>query len=163
MSKVSDRTLLQAQLTATAIMTGIIWTVQCVVYPQYFHVAPENFLAYHDYHKWAISPIVVPVMLVEAGLALILFCRYRKAMDLRPWMIVNLATVGLLWLSTATLQAPMHLKLEQGWDDTTIRQLIVSNWVRTAIWSARILVVMDLWRRVRRQNDASETLLKRCT
>jgi hypothetical protein len=49
-------------------------------------------------------------------------------------------SIGLMianWLSTAVFQAPMHLRLMQGFDATTVRWLIGTNWVRTASWTLR--------------------------
>jgi hypothetical protein len=50
-----------------------------------------------------------------------------------------------IWLSTALLQVPAHRRLGSGFDDTVAARLVQTNWLRTALWSARsalILVVL---------------------
>jgi hypothetical protein len=48
----------------------------------------------------------------------------------------------VIWLSTALLQSPRHRELGGGFDAASYRFLVASNWLRTACWSARGLVVL---------------------
>jgi len=54
---------------------------------------------------------------------------------------VGLGLVGLIWVSTAVLQVPMHNRLGAGFDEPSWRFLCNSNWVRTVAWSLRSLLV----------------------
>ena len=49
--------------------------------------------------------------------------------------------VGLLWASTFFWQVPAHAKLEAAFDPAVHRRLVQSNWVRTAAWTARGMLV----------------------
>ena len=53
--------------------------------------------------------------------------------------------VGLVLLNLATtalVQVPLHRRLSAGWDDRAIRTLVASNWVRTAAWTARAVILL---------------------
>jgi hypothetical protein len=58
-----------------------------------------------------------------------------------------LATVllALIWLSTAVVQVPLHQSLAARYDDSTLRRLVRSNWLRTMAWTARGLLLGWLW------------------
>ncbi len=55
---------------------------------------------------------------------------------------IGLALLAVVWLSTALLQSPRHRELGGGFDPASHRSLVASNWLRTACWSARGLVVL---------------------
>jgi len=53
-----------------------------------------------------------------------------------PW-----AAAGVLmaiWASTSLVQVPLHERLSAGWDDAAQRRLVATNWIRTALWTARL-------------------------
>jgi len=50
----------------------------------------------------------------------------------------------IVWGSTALLQIPLHRRLEQGHDPVAILWLIRGNWIRTAAWTLRGLIVLAL-------------------
>ncbi|MGI9470789.1 MAG: hypothetical protein ACR2NZ_04615, partial [Rubripirellula sp.] len=51
--------------------------------------------------------------------------------------ITGLVLIVLIWLSTAFLQVPCHQQLSNGFDEAAYRRLVSSNWIRTALWTAR--------------------------
>ncbi len=66
------------------------------------------------------------------------------------WLILDKVTifsavafflVVLIWLSTFTLQVPIHKKLQSGKDKTLIRRLLKTNWIRTVAWSMKAVAV----------------------
>ena len=67
-----------------------------------------------------------------------------------PFTVGGAATwvgVGLLagaWLSTALIQVPCHRRLERGFDAAAHARLVRTNWIRTALWSARGIVALVL-------------------
>jgi hypothetical protein len=60
---------------------------------------------------------------------------------LRWLAITGLILVLLLWATTALLQVPQHEKLSYGKDEEVIAALVAGNWIRVALWTARIPVV----------------------
>ena len=129
-----------AQAIATFGMFGVIWLVQLATYPLQVHVPAEGFVDYQAGHMYRISFVVGPLMLVEAGTAAwLLFLPLSACAMTLAW--VGMGLVFLIWLSTLFLQIPSHWKLERGRDDQAIRWLVKTNWVRTAGWTARTVVV----------------------
>jgi hypothetical protein len=49
-----------------------------------------------------------------------------------------------IWLSTALIQLPRHLQLSTGFDAAVHRGLVVSNWLRTILWTARGILALVL-------------------
>jgi hypothetical protein len=58
--------------------------------------------------------------------------------------LVGLALLALIWVSTALLQVPAHTRLGRGWDATTHRRLVSTNWIRTAAWLARVPIAVAI-------------------
>jgi hypothetical protein len=133
----TDTLLIRTQLVVTAAMTGIIWMVQCVAYPQFLDVGADAFPAFHSHYTAGITPIVVPLMILELGLALASAWRFRRS-ALRLAMFAGALLAGALWLTTGLVQVPQHEALAGGWSEPVIRSLIAGNWIRTILWSVRL-------------------------
>jgi hypothetical protein len=119
----------------TLCLCGLIWFVQIVHYPLFTRVGATAFFAYHQEHCRRTKFVVMPCMLAEGGLA-------AWAWWLAPAAWWSTTTLGLvllaaIWASTFLLQVPLHRRLERGFDAGAARQLIATNWVRTAAWTAR--------------------------
>jgi hypothetical protein len=129
--------VLVAQLSASAFMAGVIWLVQLVHYPMFFAVtddrAQERFRANR---RWT-AAVVIPPMLVEGVTAALVAIDPPPGVG-RPVALVGLVLVAILWLSTTTVQMPLHGRLgRDGSDPDTIARLVGGNWVRTIAWTAR--------------------------
>ena len=133
--------LLLAHLAATLFMVGLIWFVQVVHYPLFARVGEEGFTLYSEAHSRLTSYVVGPPMLLEAATALLLVFRRPDGVPL-SLAIVGLALVATVWLSTALLQVPRHTALGSGFNSSQWRGLVGTNWIRTAAWSARGLIVL---------------------
>ncbi|MBM3873318.1 MAG: hypothetical protein FJ382_06220 [Verrucomicrobia bacterium] len=141
------RSLVLAQVVLSAFLCGLIWVVQGVLYPLFTHVGPAEFPAYHAAEMSRITWIVAPAMLAELGLALTTLALHRH----EPLAWATGALVGLLWLSTAFVQVPLHQYLAQrGADAAVISHLIDSNWIRTAGWTVRLALLLVWLRRLLR-------------
>jgi len=46
-----------------------------------------------------------------------------------------------IWISTALLQMPAHRRLSSGFDDRVASRLVETNWLRTALRSARSALI----------------------
>lgn len=133
--------VLLVNLAATLIMVGIIWFVQIVHYPLFSHVGGAGFPAYSGAHSHLTGLVVGPPMLAEAATTIALVLGPPAGVPL--WLAVaGLLLLSIIWLSTALLQSPRHRELGMHFDPTSHRSLVASNWVRTACWSARGLIVL---------------------
>jgi uncharacterized membrane protein len=123
-------------LIATWYMVGLIWMVQIVHYNMFDRVGVEQFQQYEADHNRLITPIVGVPMLFELATAVLLLV---SAPDSFPrWAaIVGLVLIALIWLSTVLLQIPCHNQLLNGFDESTYRRLVSSNWIRTVLWTSR--------------------------
>lgn len=131
-------TLLAAHAAATWAMVGILWFVQLAHYPLFTAVPPGAFPAYQAANIRATAGLVAPLMLAEGLLALALAWRRR---DAPAW--AGLALLAAVWASTAFIQFPLHRALLAGFDPALHERLLLTNWFRTAGWSAR--GVLALW------------------
>ena len=137
------RALLLMQLAATLYMTGLVWFVQVVHYPLFEAVGPGGFRAYADAHVRRTGWVVGPPMLAELGCALLLIW-------IRPpgvpgvALAVGLGLLAVIWASTLRLQVPRHARLQRGFHAASHRALVRTNWIRTAAWTARSLLVLSM-------------------
>ena len=135
------RVLLLANLAATLYLVGLIWFVQLVHYPLFDGVGGEGFAAYEARHTRWTGMVVAPAMLIELATALLLV--WRAPAGVPGWVMpVGLAAVAALWAVTFFVSVPQHNVLAAGFDAQAHRLLVGTNWIRTALWTARGLVLL---------------------
>jgi hypothetical protein len=136
--------ILLVHAAATLFMVGVIWFVQVVHYPLFSRVGPREFASYERAHTRRTGWIVGPPMIAEAGSALLLLTPLRPD-DLGPGLPgLGLLLLAAIWLATALLQVPAHRRLEQGFDAGVHRRLVVTNWIRTVLWTLRGILALAL-------------------
>ena len=135
-----DHFLLLALLLVTAAMTGVIWMVQLVTYPQFLDVPSASFPEFHGRYTKRITLIVMPLMLLELGLSLFAAWHFRET-DLRWLLFAGASLTVALWLITFLVQVPQHEMLSSGFSEPVIRALIAGNWMRTVLWTVRSALV----------------------
>ena len=133
--------ILLVHIAATWAMVGLIWFVQLVHYPLFRSVGADEFEAYQAQHTRRTAQVVGVLMPVEAVTAAWLVADTPVGIDGRL-AVVGVVLVAALWLSTALWQAPIHGRLSRGFDVSLQRVLVRSNWLRTAAWSVRGVLVL---------------------
>ena len=121
------------------LLTGVIWTIQLVHYPSFHFIDKLSFTNFHNFHERRISIIVMPLMLIELITSIALYIH-------NMWSIVftlNLLVVVLIWCSTFFVQVPIHSILSQKKDKDLTEKLVNTNWIRTFLWSMRMLLIID--------------------
>jgi hypothetical protein len=136
-------TLLQLHAAATTMMAGLAWFVQVVHYPLLARVGRGGFPAYARFHARRTGRIVAPLMLVEAATAVAIAWRPPPGVGSAA-SVTGLVLVGFLWISTWTVQVPLHRSLQQAFSPTCVRALVTSNWLRTAAWTARAAIALGM-------------------
>ena len=136
-------TVAQLHLVSTVFMAGLIAFVQIVHYPLMARVGRASFQAYEEGHTRRTGWVVVPPMVVELASATWIFFQAVEPAD-RSLAVTGLVLLGVVWLSTALLQAPAHARLMQGFDPVVHHRLVATNWIRTAAWLARVPVALLL-------------------
>jgi len=149
-------------LFVTAAMFGIIWLVQLVQYPIFAGLDRVEFQKWHRFHTKRISWIVAPLMIAE--LSLVSVWLFQVFSNSGGSVVGESAVVGsvaladsalrisvafmwfltvMMWGATFLISVPLHAKLEaSGYDFVTIQKLTRTNWIRTMIYSIKIMVVL---------------------
>ena len=125
------------QITVSWALLVLVWLVQLIIYPGFIRIPARYFSAYHSWYASRITIIVLPLMLAEV---ILLLSWWWGGADRSAAYIATLAVI-IVWLSTFQLQVPIHKRLKNGKDKDLIRQLVVTNWIRTSAWSFKTLVV----------------------
>ncbi len=128
-------------LAATLFLVGLIWVVQVVHYPLFARVGPEQFHDYWRGHTRLITWLVAPSMLTEGATGVLLFAARPPGLSL-PLLVFAFGMLTLNWLSTWLVQIPLHERLGRRFDPATLRHLVLTNWVRTAAWTLRGVLVL---------------------
>jgi hypothetical protein len=132
--------MLLLNVGATWFMVGLIWFVQVVHYPLFAGVGAEGFGDYSARHQRGTTWVVGGPMAVEGVTAMWLL--WDRPVGMAMWAaVVGMGLLLVVWGSTAMMQVPCHQRLERGFDAAVHRRLVVTNWVRTAAWTARGLVL----------------------
>lgn len=132
--------VLLLHISSTSMMTGLIWFVQIVHYPLMARVGEDSFVDYEEAHTRATTLVVGPLMLIELLTAVYLL----RLVDQVGWVlpIFGLAVLALIWTSTAFIQVPCHRALTRGFDRSIHRRLVRTNWIRTSLWSLRLICAL---------------------
>ena len=133
------------QIVSTLAMFGLIWFVQVVHYPLFKLVDDRKFAASHATRT---TYVVAPLMLLEIGSSAgLLRAAWRPSFIPAGEAWFGAALVGVIWLSTAFLQVPVHDRLQARHSVADAKRLVATNWVRTVAWIIRAaLVLLWAWR-----------------
>lgn len=130
-------------------MTGVIWTVQHVHYALFASVGSDHWETYHSGHTRRMTPVVLAAMVLELGGAGLLALHPGGLAPQHAWLWAGFALALGTWAATFFLSVPLHSRLGRGYDADTVRRLVDTNWVRTALWTGHSLVMLRvLWERL---------------
>ena len=116
-------------------LLSLILITQFASYPLFLKVDEKYFTAYHQSYTFYISIIVMPAMLIELFLS---FNQIIHSVDY--FSILNIALLGVIWLSTFFIQVPIHNKIAFKHDKKMIKKLISTNWIRTYAWTCKLFI-----------------------
>ena len=137
------RLLFWAGLGGTLYMTGVVWFAQSVHYPLLDRTPPPGFPDFaRAYQARTFRIVLLPMTLEGFGAVILPFLALPEGG--RGWAWAALGLAVLIWVSTAAIQIPQHRALAQGYNAGLHRRLVRANWVRTAAWSARSLILLWL-------------------
>jgi hypothetical protein len=131
------------QLAVSWALLSLIWIVQLVHYPSFQFIDANRFISFQHFHMQSITYVVAPLMFLELGVTIWLCYQHQFG-----WVyVLLLAIVLLVWASTFFIQVPLHNGLMGGKDEGLIRRLVNTNWIRTALWSLKAMIVSwQAWR-----------------
>ena len=135
--------VLIAQVLASVGMFGVIWTIQLVHYPLMANIPPTAFVDYERQHSKAITLIVGPLMAIEGICVLAVF--FARPSGISFWLALTGGIVEALAIgTTAFVSAPLHGRLEKGYDAAVLSLLIRTNWIRTVAWTTRGFIAVAM-------------------
>lgn len=129
--------ILILNLFSSFFLCGLIWMVQLVHYPIFHGLSKKNFSSHIQFHKKRISVIVIPVMASELLTSAVLA---GWSAEFKIIHITGLVFVTAIWLITFFVQVPIHNKLPDGYDQTLVQKLVLSNRYRTAFWTFKSIL-----------------------
>ncbi|MFZ8999571.1 MAG: hypothetical protein ACO3D0_14560, partial [Ilumatobacteraceae bacterium] len=104
--------------------------------------ATAGFVTFERFHQQrvvAVLSVFAVVEVVSAGaLALV-----ETGVSSWLWLSGGVVLV-VLWVSTGAFYAPLHGRLSTGFDARLHRRLVMSNWVRTVLWSVRGVLAVSM-------------------
>jgi hypothetical protein len=139
-------TVLYAQAAASGTMCGLIWFVQLVHYPLFGRLPADIAPSYCLENRRVTPRCVLPPMLVEGCAAILLAIAPPPTIGRGP-AVFGLLLVAVAWWSTAAVQMPLHAGLGRAVPDPAlVPRLVRTNWLRTAVWTARAAVALWMLR-----------------
>ena len=130
--------VLLGHLIFTSIMTGVIWVIQIVHYPSFHFIEKDLYTAFQKFHMNKISIIVMPIMLAELITGIMLF--FDNSFK-SPFLTISIIILVLIWLITGVFFTKVHNELIAGYQELVVNQLIAMNWIRTLLWTLRLLLL----------------------
>jgi len=130
--------VLLGHLIFTSIMTGVIWVIQIVHYPSFHFIEKELYTAFQKFHMNKISIIVIPIMLAELITGMMLFLDKSSKSS---FLIISFLILILIWLITGVFFTKVHNELIAGYQELVVNQLVAMNWIRTLLWTLRLLLL----------------------
>lgn len=132
--------LFYLHLVATSIMIGVIWVIQLVHYPSFHYIDRNRYGLFQEFHMRNISRIVFPVMLIEliTGVLLVQLPIFGNSNN---FFYIAFILLIIVWFLTATLFTSIHKNLSNGYNKNIIYRLVNLNWMRTILWSLRIVFI----------------------
>lgn len=124
------------RIVADTGMFILIWIVQLVVYPGFLFYEEVDLKNWHQRYTQNISIIVLPLMLTQLIIA---FYQVWHSADLISvsYCILVIAT----WTLTFLVSVPLHRKIDQEQSiQPVLKKLVLTNWPRTALWTAIFFV-----------------------
>jgi hypothetical protein len=117
-----------------------------VVYHIWRFVGDAEFVRMHIEAGSRIVPVfVVPTLIMTIFLVLLFWHRPRAVSRTLVW--IGLFCCIVPWLSTAFIQIPMQIKLDQGRDSQLVEMLIVTDWIRVI---PTIILGVVIWIMIKR-------------
>lgn len=128
-------TWLLLHLVAVAVLAGVGWVVQVVVYPAFALVGDAEWPEYHRRHERAVATVVLLPWLAQ-GVSTVALLVGGLTVPVVALALLALATVVL----TVAAAVPAHGRLTSRLDTEVLRRLLRANLLRTLAWTGSTLI-----------------------
>ena len=113
---------------------------QFITYPTFLIIDKNSFNKYHRKYVNIISIIVAPAMVLEITSLIVLVYLSKDFL-----LVKSLILLLCIWLTTFIIMVPSHNILSRKNDSKEIKKLININWVRTFLWSVKLIVMLFIY------------------
>lgn len=117
------------------------------LYHSWLFVGEDEFAAVHQAAGQRIVLIFVLPTLVLTGITIAMFW-YRPSIIPKHLLWSAFACQMISWLSSAFIQIPIQLQLDQGRDEALLNKLITTDWIRIIAWLIYISIVAKMMMRM---------------
>ena len=122
-------------------MVGVIWIMQIVHYPAFKYIRNSDYHVFQEFHMRRISFIVIPAMLAEIVTgSIILYLKIHLCILFK----ISFVFLILIWISTGLVFSKIHNDLLKGFKNDIGEKLVQFNWIRTALWSLRLILLLSI-------------------
>ncbi len=127
-------------LISTSMMVSLIWLIQILHYPSFIYVDRDQYESFQKFHMKKISFIVMPLMVTEflTSAYILLFGNNENEYLFTLSFILLL----VIWGLTIFIFSNIHQELSSGYNQRIISSLIHLNWIRTILWSLRLIMLV---------------------
>ena len=125
------------QIVSNSYLVSLVIMTQFITYPTFLNIDKGKFSDYHKKYVNNMSFIVAPVMLIEL-LTLCLIAYFSSEF----LIIKSLFLLLVIWLTTFFIMIPSHNRISKSFNIKEIKSLINYNWIRTILWSFKLLVII---------------------
>ena len=134
----TDSSVFILHLVSTSIMVGVIWIIQLVHYPSFLFIDKQKYMKFQEFHMSRVSYIVMPTMIAElfSGIYILL---YNNILMVNTFFLLASFSLFLNWVITALVFVKIHNGLLIKYEKKIILLLVKLNWLRTILWSLRLV------------------------
>ena len=132
--------ILLFQIVINVYLLGVIIMTQFITYPTFLIIDKNSFNKYHRKYVNSISIIVAPAMVLEITSLIVLVYLSKDFL-----LVKSLILLLCIWLTTFIIMVPSHNILSRKNDSKEIKKLININWVRTFLWSVKLIVMLIIY------------------
>ena len=84
-----------------------------------------------------VSFIVVPTMITEMVSGILVVLTLPRFFLFK----ISLGILACIWIVTFLFFTKLHQSLTVGYDEVLVNKLVRLNWLRTALWTARLFIL----------------------
>jgi hypothetical protein len=133
--------MITINLILSSMLAMLIWIIQVVHYPSFRFVDEKLFSSFHSFHSRSISYLVMPLLILE----LIVTATLVSKLPTNLLVLASSFLAAGIWFITFFVSVPCHNILSKTHDSKTIEKLIKTNWIRTLLWTSKMVLAVYLY------------------
>lgn len=131
-------------LISTLLIAGVLWFIQLVHFPLINEMPAKNMVNNGYYHMQKILGIINLLFIID--FITIVFLLLLVNSDLSATlMLINILIFLFTVILTRITFLPIHQNLSKNPNSFLISKLINLNWIRTLVWSLKVLFMLIIF------------------